>query len=235
MANNSRSIFRLQLIHTAVLKLKDQLKEIKKLLDDDSGLRRQEINLKAARGLLIKLEQEQKKLISESEQLSLGIRDHENRLYSGKVKTPKEMIELEHELAHQRKRLKELEDLEFINLTTHDELSGKLEQVSFEFQAYVTRHEQEMQEWSQQAAELNENISIQTLAINELKGQIPAEIISHFERLLLSKNQIAVCLIEEDCCATCGTLLSKQVVISSRSAEIPNTCPTCNRMLYNNI
>ncbi|HWS24595.1 MAG TPA: hypothetical protein VN226_09220 [Anaerolineales bacterium] len=235
MPNNSRSIFHLQLLHTAVLKLKDQLQDLKKLLDDDSGMRRQEINLKAARGLLIKHEQEQKKLISESEQLSLSIRDHENRLYSGKVKTPKEMVELEHELKNQRARLKELEDLEFNNLSTYEDLTGKLEQVTVEFQAYVARHEQDMQEWSQHAAELNENISIQTLAINELKSQIPAEIISHFERLLLSKNQIAVCLIEEDCCAVCGTLLSKQVVISSRSAEIPNTCPTCNRMLYNNI
>jgi|GEM_PF-5941228 len=235
MANNSRSIYKLQLLHTELLKLKDQLSEFKKLIEDDSGLRRQEINLKAARGLLIKHEQEQKKLISESEQLSLSIREHESRLYSGRVKTPKEMVELEHDLAHQKARLKQLEDLEFLNLSTYEDLAGKLEQVTTDFQAYVGRHEQDMQDWTMKAAKMNEKISFQTLAINELKNQIPPEILSHFERLLLSKNQTAVCLIEEDCCAVCGTLLSKQIVISSRSAEIPNTCPTCNRMLYNNL
>lgn len=234
MKNNSRSIFQLQTINNDLLKLKKQLAEFKKLIADDSGMRRQEINLKAQQGLLIKNDKEQKKLSQESEQLSLTIRENESRLYSGKVKTPKEMLELQNELSHQKARLQTLEEHGFTNLAINDELSTKLDLVTREFSDYAAQHEKDMRTWSQMTAEIEDKISQQTSVYNRLKSEIPTEITSHFDRLLLTKNQTAVCLVEEDCCEICGTILSKQVVISSRSAEIPNTCPTCNRMLYNN-
>lgn len=232
MMNNSQAVYLLQKLHNELVALSNSVTKFKKAIEDDSEVRLSEIKLKAHRGALLKNEQDQKKLDAESEALSAKIREDETRLYNGKVKSPKEMIELQNEISHQKQRMSELEERSFACLTQNETLSEAAAAAEMDLRSTIDTRSADMGQFkheSEASAIKYNQFHAQYL---DLRSTLPVDLLAHFDRLLLSKNNIAVALIDEDACGVCGTQLSKQVVLSSRSAETPNTCPTCNRMLF---
>lgn len=230
--NNSQAVYHLQRFHDEMVALSSTVARFKKAIEDDSEVRLAEVKLKSHRGALLKNEQDQKKLDAESETLTSRIREDETRLYNGKVKSPKEMVELQNEINHQKERLTELEDRSFACLSQNETLYSAVTAAEAELQNTIASRSVTMGNFKHEAdasAVKYNDTHAQYLA---LRSNLPVDLISHFDRLLHSKNNIAVALIDEDACGVCGTQLSKQVVLSSRSAQLPNTCPTCNRMLF---
>jgi len=233
MMNNSQAIYHLQKTHDELVKISTLIVGFKKAIEDDSATRLAEITLRASRGTLLKNEQEQKKLDADSAALSTKIREDETRLYNGKVRSPKEMIELQNEIAHQRSRLITLEENSFECLTANEKLSADVAKAESDLATIRSSHSAKIEKLHRENDAAAEKMTKMQTAYADQRAMCSAELLAHFDRLLLSKNNIAVALIDEDCCGVCGTQLSKQVVLSSRSAENPNVCPTCNRMLFN--
>lgn len=230
--NNSEAVYQLQKLHNELIKVSLAIAGFKKAIEDDSSVRLAEITLRAQRGTLLKNEQDQKKLDADSSTLSTKIREDETRLYNGKVKSPKEMVELQQEIAHQKQRLTELEERSFECLTENETLAANVAKAEAELRNMLTTRSSGLENLRADAEESTSDLKKLKASYNEHRAALPAEIIAHFDRLLLSKNNIAVALVDDDSCGVCGTLLSKQVILSSRSAASPNVCPTCNRMLY---
>lgn len=233
MTNNSQALYHLQKLNMELAALTADLAKVQNELADDTPRRRLEIAIRAQKGVLLKNENQQKKYTQEAEATSNKIKEDEQRLYQGKVNSPKELVELQTEVAHQKSRLAEIEELAFVCLTENESLTEELDKLTFEFQRFTADREVEITALHAQAANLKVELAKLEVDIEGVRSTLPAEILAHFDRLFLSKNKIAVALIDEDCCGVCGTELSKQVTISSRSASDPNTCQTCNRFLYN--
>jgi PTS system nitrogen regulatory IIA component len=68
-------------------------------------------------------------------------------------------------------------------------------------------------------------------SINTLGADLPAQIKSHFNRLL-QKHPEAIVPISSDTCAGCGMALTKSLVNSVHKAEKMHRCPNCARFLY---
>ena len=63
-------------------------------------------------------------------------------------------------------------------------------------------------------------------------GQIPANILTVYEKLRISKKHIAVTPIDDQCCATCGSEITASDIQKARLSSSLSFCPFCGRILY---
>ena len=154
----------------------------------------------------------------------------DNKLYSGTVGNPKELVNLKQEVDSLKKksRAKEDELLELMGQT--EELQTKVEAGSREFQELE-------QEWQQKRQVLTAR---KTAAETELAGftgsrqglaqRISAEALSLYEHINSSKGQ-AIAKVEQGRCQGCYITLPTGQWQRARAGELVQ-CSSCSRILY---
>lgn len=195
--------------------------------------------VKTAERMLIDSESAQKKITNEIKQLedSIGskkikIEQSESSLYGGKVTSPKELQDLQTEIASLRKAISQLED----------ELLSKmveLEQANEILKGSVATIEKAKAKFSENNAGLHGEMSkiqskLEKLA-NErqvILAQVEPGKIEVYEKLRIKKNGIAVAEIVDNECNICGSKLTQAEWQAARAPSGLVFCTNCGRILY---
>lgn len=226
------NLYRLQKIDSQKDQSTARLNEIERILQDNAPL-------KAAREELSTIEKthwDAENKLKRSEDLvknqQMKIELSESALYGGKVHNPKELQDLQNELASLKKYLVTLEDQQLDAMLVMEESETQLtgssqhlsqveKEVNLQNQALVAERDRLKRDLERIQAERS-----------AVASSIPANDISTYERLRTQRRGVAVATIIEETCSACGSTLTPADRQSARSPNQISFCSTCGRILY---
>lgn len=223
-------LYRLQQLDSERDAAERRLAEIETTLQDDRVLREARRSLEEAQEHVQVCQARQRDLELEMESLSDKMSSSERRLYGGKVKNPKELSDLQAEVASLKRRRQKLEDelLEaMINReeaqVARDEAEAHLEEVESDWSTLQLELERERDELQQRLGDIEQNRE-------SVVPHIDAETLATYERVREQKGGQAVAQIRDDVCSACGVRVPPSAEWKLRQGGMIQ-CDTCGRIL----
>lgn len=222
----------LQKIDTRVDEANKRIAEITRLLGNNELISAATEELARSMRALAANQTLQDEQEAEAERIRIKIAQSESSLYGGKINNPKELNDLQHEIASLKKHLKEIEDRIL-------ELMGIVETCS-EDQAVKKAALADLQAKFAQinAGLIGERGSLETEVNrllqerNMLSAQMDSEWLSTYEVLRVKKRGVALSITKDRSCGACGAILTPADWQAARSPSRLFFCPACGRIIY---
>ncbi len=231
--SRAESLHRLQQLDTELDAARRRGKEIDTLLKGTPALQhardehaRAEAEWKAA-GTALKDLEDGLRVIDDK------VQGEEQRLYTGAIHSPKEMLDVEHEVAALKKRRAGMDDtlmaaMERVEQARADLAACKaaLDHAERNFNADNVHLREE---WNQMAVSVRAKLEQR----QALSAALPKADLDLYTALCSKKtNGVAVAVIKAGACSQCGTAASSQQVQQARTGSTPALCSNCGRVLY---
>ncbi|MBT3322817.1 MAG: hypothetical protein HN392_11090 [Anaerolineae bacterium] len=225
-------LFRLQEIDSQIDKAQRRLDEIQKILDDNRELKRAKAYFKKcetehdiSQKILRKTEDEVKKQ-------RIKIEQTEAMLYSGNIKNPKEVQDLQNKSQSLKRYLSKLEDDQLEAMVAHDEEKEILQNSQTDLDKLKAKLIQENSRLAGEKSGLNkEKEGLQKDRAVALPA-VDVERLELYNKLRKQKRGVAVTVINDGGCSSCGSTLTLDIQQKARSATNATYCPSCQRILY---
>jgi predicted nucleic acid-binding Zn-ribbon protein len=223
-------LYRLQQLDLELHKKQQELNGVQNQLSDNKAMLVAESRIASQKEQLEDAKKKQKSSEWELEDLQEKIKQIDGKLYSGKTKDPKELINLEKEATHIRSQIKTKED-------TLLGLMGEVEEIEAALKVSAREIERMKQEWEQKQETLRPRKSeIETILAglkedrNGLAQQIDSEAYNTYERIRLAMGQ-AVVKVERGRCLGCHIAVPTSQWQKARAGDLIQ-CNNCGRILY---
>lgn len=230
--NPANYLFRLQKLDIKISQILRDLGEVEQKLKDDQLLilaksQHSEAmqNLTAAQNQLTAIEQQ-------VNQQKIKIEQSESTLYSGTVKNPKELQDIQGEISSLKRQLSKLEDQQLDAMLRIEDLE-KCETIAKEHLDFVdSQAGSEKRGYVEKMDLLNKEYERLNLEFVAAKGSVPAEYFTLYTSIKSTKRGIAVSEIQEGSCSACGSPITPGEWQSARMSEEIKYCPSCGRILF---
>ena len=229
---NSLQLYQLQEIDSQLASAQRRLKEIAANLVETEAYKVAKANLKSADITLKKSSSVVTDLELEVKGLQQKIKQHETRLYGGKLVNPKEASSLQDDIAATKRWLaKREEDLleAMITLEDNDTLQKQRQQT---FEAEKTQ-------WQTEQSDLlteQKTLQTQVVALTDKRAQqikfMEPDGLTIYEKLRRQKGGVAVTGVENDTCKTCGVMLAYHLIRQAEDDTQLSFCENCGRIIY---
>lgn len=227
-----KQLYQLQLLDSEWQAKTARLQEVTESLGESRDLIRAREAVAETEGDLTKLQAQMRDLELEIAAVETKLKGNQDRLYSGRVRNPKELSSLQEEAAALRRRRAELEDrqLEFMieiedqeaELSERQARLGQIEATWREDQAALSSEKEQLEA---RLTELEEQCG-------SIRGRLGAVDLSLYDDLRDHLGGVAVVQLKQGICQMCGVNVPTGVVRAVERGEGPHYCPTCNRMLF---
>ena len=232
--SHTLSLYRLQQTDTRVDRIDTRISDLQKIWHDDETLKTAILESTKADGDC----HEAKRLLNHAETMvqdqNLKIEQTEASLYSGVVRNPKELQDLQNDVSSLKRYLVTLEDRLLEAMLYYEEIEKVRQDKSINLARENQRVADQNLEINQELKELDrekERLAAERQAISD---SIPEELLSLYEELRKQKRGVAVASLSENSCGTCGTTLTQAVTQAVRMNMRMSFCPSCGRILYGN-
>jgi len=230
--NQSSQLYRLQQIDTLLDQTIARLDELEKLLSDRSTLAQVEEECNNAEEAL----QTERKKLRQAEnnvlEQRIKIEQDESALYSGKMRNPKELQDLQNEVAALKRFLSTLEDRQLEIMITTEEIEAISREAKTALdKVLATMIEQQAHFNAEKTSFLKdkERLEIERqAACNALSAQE----LDLYTQLRKQKRGIAVARVLDRTCTACGSTLTPALVQAANSPNQIVRCSSCSRILY---
>lgn len=225
-------LYRLQQVDSQMDQIRGRLKAIQETLQNDGELRAAMDAFSASENEFKAAECGFKSTEADVEKQRIKIEHAESSLYGGKVHNPKELQDLQLDVASLKKHMATLENLELDAL-------GALENAEKAMQTRKAQLERVQADKSIQYNDLTKESETLQKEIERLDSErkavmsgIPQPSVITYDSLRAQKRGVAITTVNESACAACGTTLTPSQQQSARSTSQLFACPTCGRILY---
>jgi len=230
--NQAFQLYQLQKTDSQYDQASNRLNEIERILQEDETLRQAEALAASAEHMLKHAHLSLQKAEDAVQAQRIKIEENEAALYSGRIRSPKELQDLQNEVAalkryqtvledHQLEAMMALEEAERDHQRAKEQLANV--QASFATQKAGLLGEQ---------SQLQKNRERSLSERNVLLSSIAPENLETYERLRKQKRGIAVATIVDEACTACGAMLTPAEWQAARSPQKMVFCPSCGRLLY---
>jgi hypothetical protein len=230
--SESLNLFRLQKLDTEIDQVKSRLDAIERSLSDDRRLKTAHKNLEKTQSNLRQLRIKLNQIEDKVEAQRLKRKTSQTLLFSGKVKNPKELQDLQMESEALKRYIAQLED-EQLEAMIDYEIAEE------EFKNAEGHYNQIKAQLIQENASLRGEQSklIDTLNRVLREKDIVIKSISEQNQLLYNqlrerKRGIAVATVFDGGCGLCGQVLTPADLLAVRSSIGLIFCSSCGRILY---
>lgn len=223
-------LFQLQKLDTEIDEKKKRLGEVLKAQKEPQALLTLRERAETAASNLQTWQGKHKELTLEIESLTDKIKNSDERLYSGKVTNPKELADLQAEVASLGRHKAVLEDELLQSL-------GKVEELQSEKVTLDAELETAVSDWERQSAHLKADQNKLALNLHKLMqarkskaATIDAASMKVYDQLRQQKNGLAVAGLQVNMCLGCRTTVS-----ATKAKEVDEGhvvyCGGCGRLL----
>ena len=163
--------------------------------------------------------------------LSDKIKSKEEKLYSGKITNPKELVGINEEVISLKSKMdeKETELLELMEAL--DEISKNLEKKERALSKTLEEIKKNELELAQKEKEIDQEIPELKNKRNNLVKHLDTEILNEYENLRKEKGGEVVAVLRDGICSCCNMQLPSIKVDSMRDSSIFYHCDFCKRIL----
>jgi predicted nucleic acid-binding Zn-ribbon protein len=223
-------LYRLQQIDSEIREKKQRLREVLQAQKADQELQAAQKAHEAAAGALEAAQKEQRQLELELGRVNNKAKRSEERLYSGKVKNPKELEDLQQEIASLGRRRESLE-------TEILETMVQVEEAQEEDRDTGVTLEEAESSWEKRVASLQREQNELAVRINELLERRQAQVkridspmMKIYENTASKKGGVAVAGLKQELCQVCGVRTSSNKGRQAQAGELVY-CGSCGRIL----
>jgi predicted nucleic acid-binding Zn-ribbon protein len=225
-------LYRLQQIDSQLDNALIALKNVEKELSDNSSSHEAHESLLAAEQRYQAAVKQQRESENKSYDVRVKIELSDAALYGGKVQNPKELQDLQNEIASLKRLIITLEDHELEAMLTVEDAESKLSQAKNALQEVEAKQIERKAVLNGEKTKLMGQIE---RLESERKAALPpisASDLSLYEQLRNARNGVAVVKISSRACGACGATLTAALIQSTQSPGLLVRCPTCGRILY---
>jgi hypothetical protein len=225
-------LYRLQQFDSQLDRAQFRLKEIEAALNEDETLREaqqhlQEISdaLQTARVGLGKAEQE-------VQDQRIKIEQTEATLYSGKVRNPKELQDLQKEAAALKRYKEVLEDRQLETMIAVEEAEAAFQDATTSLEDVRNEFDRQHSILADEQANLFKDVARLGTEHQAAAGSISPDDLNLYNQLRQQRRGIAVAKVSAGACSACGTTLNAALLSAARTATQITRCSSCSRILY---
>lgn len=230
--NQSFHLYQLQKVDTQIDRCRQRTAEIDPLLAEDSAVRAARQRAEETGAILQEHRRELKQLEQARASRQMKKEQSESTLYGGKVKNPKELQDLQNEVASLAKAIAQLEDQALEVMLKIDEADLENQQAIAALEEATARAVQHHAGLLGERRQLQSNLDRLAREREVLAAQIQPETYQLYERLRKVKRGTAVAYVSDGGCESCGAELTPAEVQAARSPSRMVNCPSCGRILY---
>jgi len=225
-----KQLYQLQEVDLEIESSEQALAQIASQLGESQAVVKARTELKSKQQHLEELGRQQHSAEWEIEDLVNKLSTAEGKLYSGRIKDPKELTNLQHEVEGLRGRRSQLED-KALEIMDQVELSTvSVATLTNELKTLET-------EWHSQQQQLSTDMERLKAALSDLKNkrqllsaEIDPETVEFYQALKKQKGQ-AVAKVEQGICRGCRILLPTTELQQARGDSLVQ-CSSCGRILF---
>jgi uncharacterized protein len=163
--------------------------------------------------------------------LETRIKQADQRLYSGTVKNPKELLDLQNDIASLKRQKNTLDDQLFAAMVALEEAETELKTCS----ETLTRIEAEWRasqgNLATELTQLEHELAEKTAEQTEARAQLSAPDLAQYDQLRRRKGGVAVVEMDGSVCGACGVRVTAHIVQQLSQAEHLARCGNCERIL----
>jgi len=230
--SSSSGLYRLQQIDTQLDQKHARLREIDAALNDPTAGKKAELdfaNAEEAFRLVRKNLRQAEEAVREQQ---IKISQSESALYGGKVRNPKELQDLQNEVAALKRYLSVLEDRQLEAMLAQEESEVNQQQAAA---AHDTVKAQQIEQHAGLRGEQSELMkSVERLELERLAGvnAVAEADLSLYEQLRQKRRGVAISKINNSACSACGALLTPALIQAASAPSQLARCTSCGRILY---
>ncbi len=202
-----------------------RLKEVKKKLEEQLQKYKQHKQRLKRLGKKIKSKE------MDCSALAERIKNFKAQLYDGRHNNPKELRNIEQQLALAEKELSGCEDTTLELSQEHEELTVMLEQLRFELKKEKDQYQEHVKEYEQWKEEINAEILRLKEKAEQLMSEVDPELVTIYKKKAKWLGDTVVARVENNTCGGCRIDISP-VVIKAIKSKKQVTCENCGRLLF---
>lgn len=176
-------------------------------------------------------ESSQKDLEMQADDVKSKIAPAEEKLYSGKIKNPKELADLQHDIDQHKRQLSAIEDQDI-------EALGAVETAERAVRAAHANLEALESAWREEQAELTDRIERLSAEVAQYEAEragqaadIEPELLSVYEHVRRAHYGKGAARLDRNLCLGCRISLPTSTVNKARAGSALVQCPNCERIL----
>jgi uncharacterized protein len=226
-----RALYQLQLIDSEIKEKKQRLGDILRAQKESAELLAARQAAETASKTVQRWQTRRTDLNLELESLNSKAKRSEDRLYSGNVKNPKELSDLQHEIESLGRRRAALEDEILETMLELEEAEGERETAVSHLSTLETQFERNKAAYQQEQQEV-------ALRLHKLTGErqkqaalLTPDSLKIYDTLAQRKGNIAVAALRGNQCQACFVTISAYQVREADQGKL-TYCSGCGRILY---
>jgi predicted nucleic acid-binding Zn-ribbon protein len=231
MKSQAEALYNLQQIDLQRLRLDKRLQEIGSELEDNQAVSAAEDKLEEAQNFLAPLKLEMREIEREIQSTEEKNKSSEDRLYSGSVRNPKELQDLQQEIASLKHRLDTLEDKLLEQMMNVEEAESEVrlcnKTLSDVIEQWNSDHRDLVIERQDLHAELESLNDQRQLALQF----VAAESLKLYDNMKKKKANQPIAAFVGTSCSACGIEQTMAIQQEVHQAKSLVTCLNCGRVL----
>lgn len=230
----SLGLYRLQQVDRQIDHARAQLDEIRQTLENDAELREALSLVETSQTQDRRVQSEMRNAEAEVESQKIKIEQVEASLYGGSVKNPKELQDLQKDVASLKKHLATLEERQLEAMLKAETAESELRIAKTALEGIQARLGSEHGKLVEKQATLIKQLERLAEEREAALAPIESNLLEIYEILRQQKRGVAVAEINDNACASCGTTLNASIQQNARSQNQLVNCSSCGRILFAN-
>jgi predicted nucleic acid-binding Zn-ribbon protein len=223
-------LYKLQQLDLELQRNQQELNEVENQLSDNKALVVAESKLASQKEQLEDAKRKQRSSEWELEDLQEKVRQIDSKLYSGKTKDPKELVNLEKEVKGLKSQIRTKEDALLGLMSQVEEIEAKVKTTAEELERLKREWEQRQETFRPRKSEI-ETVLVKLRGDRSgLAQQIDSEAFNIYERIRLTMGQ-AVVKVERGRCLGCHITVPTSQWQKAKAGDLIQ-CNNCSRILY---
>lgn len=159
-------------------------------------------------------------------------RDHEQKLYSGSVRNPKELDAMQHEIEALGRNRSRLDERILELMERNDEQARAVAELHRALEEAREAHEAKARIYAEATQRLRKEMATLKRSRAERVADVPAAALKKYEAIRAAKHGVGLARMSHGRCEGCNTNLPKNTIAAVHDTDALVTCDSCGRLLY---
>jgi predicted nucleic acid-binding Zn-ribbon protein len=226
----AQQLYRLQELDLALAANEQNQANIKRQLGESQEMAQVRAKLTTEQRRLDELERQQHAVEWEAEDLTTKLTATEEKLFSGKIRNPKELTNLQREADELKTRRNELEDRALEKMDQAEATTGSINSLTEELDRLEADWRAQQEKLSVELDELKAAHAELTRERQQMVVEIASGTVSVYEEIR-SRKGTAVAKVEQGTCRGCQITLTTTELQQARGGGLVR-CGSCGRILF---
>ena len=227
-------LYRLQQVDSQIDQIQARLKIIRETLENDLELQTAAQQYTSADNTYKDAQRALNLSEAEVEKQRIKIEQTEASLYGGLVHNPKELQDLQKDVASLKRYLQTLEERELEAMLVVETSEKDSQTAKARLEHIQSNRSVQNRDLTQESDLLHKNLERLNTERQAVIKDLVQQKLSIYDQLRQQRRGIAVTTISDASCAACGTTLTQSQQQNARSTSQLFHCPSCGRILYAN-